>query len=93
MIKMRDLNVIFSINKYITQMKLTLGEFNDDFERFKKSHTFYNAVSMCLLQIGELTAKLSDEFKEQNTDIKWNKIKGLRNVLAHDYESIEHQII
>lgn len=43
---------------------------------------------MAILQIGELSTKLSDNIKKEIPDIPWHQIKGLRNYLAHDYGSI-----
>lgn len=39
--------------------------------------------------IGEMVAKLSESFKEQYSEIEWYKIKGLRNIAAHDYFGID----
>ena len=39
--------------------------------------------------IGEMVVKLSDDFKAQFSEIEWHKIKGLRNIAAHDYFGID----
>ncbi|MBI9015968.1 MAG: DUF86 domain-containing protein [Phycisphaerae bacterium] len=49
------------------------------------------AIAMTLINIGELTTLLSDEFKEQYRHIPWMKIKGLRNIIAHRYEIIDFE--
>lgn len=43
---------------------------------------------MCILQIGENVSKLSDEFKENHSNIPWSKVKGLRNIASHQYEYV-----
>lgn len=49
-----------------------------------------NAISMAEFQIGELTGHLSDDFKEQTKEeIPWKKIRGMRNIFAHDYISMD----
>ena len=48
---------------------------------------------MCILQIGELVGRLSDEFKEANTSIPWHKIRGMRNYVAHEYGSIDLDVV
>ena len=35
------------------------------------------AVSMCILQIGELVGNLSDEFKAEHNVIPWREIKAI----------------
>lgn len=44
---------------------------------------------MCIIQIGELVGRLSDEFVEEYNDIPWHAIKGMRNLHAHDYENVD----
>jgi uncharacterized protein with HEPN domain len=39
--------------------------------------------------IGEAANRLPDEFRDQYRRIPWNKIIGMRNVLIHEYDSID----
>ena len=43
--------------------------------------------------IGEAVRQLSPEFKDRHPTIPWTKIVGARNVLAHEYGRINHEII
>ena len=67
--------------------------FGNTFEDFEKNFAFQYSCGMCIIQIGELTTRLSEDFKEKNSEIQWNKIKGLRNIFAHEYEKIEFEIL
>lgn len=40
--------------------------------------------NMCIIQIGELVSRLSDEFLEQHKYIPWHAIKSMRNLHAHE---------
>lgn len=44
---------------------------------------------MCVVQIGELVALLSDDVKAQNRAIPWRIIKDTRNFYVHAYGSID----
>lgn len=44
-------------------------------------------------QIGETAKKLSEDAKRQFSDIDWQKIIGLRNMISHEYEGINIAII
>ena len=67
--------------------------------RFIKDHSdqdsFYNddkafdAVMMNFIVIGEMVSRISDSFKKANPQINWNRIKGFRNLVAHDYFGID----
>lgn len=48
---------------------------------------------MCLLQIGELAGKLTDEFKAEYGKMPWRDIISIRNRAAHAYESVDVEIL
>ena len=74
------------INATILRFNLTPNSFADDF-------VARNAISMCILQIGELVGKLSDEFKAKNNAMPWREIKAMRNITAHNYGEIDIDIL
>jgi len=45
------------------------------------------------IQISENTNKLSDEFKTNHSNIPWNQIRGLRNIIVHNYEIVDGYIV
>jgi uncharacterized protein with HEPN domain len=57
-------------------------EFNNDYRNF-------DATMMNFVVIGEMVDKISDEFKKTHPKIEWIKIKGFRNIVAHDYFGID----
>ena len=57
-------------------------DFNNDYRNF-------DATMMNFVVIGEMTDKLSNDFKKKNNKIEWIKIKGFRNIVAHDYFGID----
>ena len=61
-------------------------------ETMKFLHTiewFFHAISMSLMQVGEMANKLSAEFKERtNGKVNWYKLKAIRNLFAHAYSNI-----
>lgn len=49
----------------------------------------FDATMMNFVVIGEMVAKLSEAFRNDHPNIEWQKIKGFRNILAHDYFGID----
>lgn len=43
-----------------------------------------------ITRIGEAAGRLSPEFQAQHADIAWRAIRGMRNLVAHDYGRIDH---
>ncbi len=62
----------------------------DDFFSDQKS---FDAVCMNFIVIGEMVDRISDEFRQSNSEIDWKNIKGLRNVIAHDYFGVDAEEI
>jgi uncharacterized protein with HEPN domain len=50
----------------------------------------YSATIRELEIIGEAVNNLSDELKEQYSDVLWQQIKSFRNKLVHEYFGIDH---
>ena len=56
----KDRLILQKIVEYCDQISETCSVFGNSLEGFSNSHIFQNACCMCILQIGELTGKLSD---------------------------------
>ncbi len=78
---------------YCRQIEETNKEFGDHYETFKASNTYQNALSLCVLQIGELVTALSDEFKAEYPQIPWRDIKAMRNIMAHRYGAVNKDML
>nr|WP_257789578.1 HepT-like ribonuclease domain-containing protein [Acutalibacter muris] len=59
------------------------------YDIFASNSVYRNAVCLCLLQIGELVNYLSEDFKSTYPQIPWQAIRGMRNVVAHEYGKID----
>ena len=56
---------------------------------FNNDYRIFDATMMNFVVIGEMVDKLSDDLKKKHSDIEWTKIKGFRNIVAHDYFGID----
>ncbi|MDX1912813.1 MAG: HepT-like ribonuclease domain-containing protein [Saprospiraceae bacterium] len=68
------------------------GEFVDADSLYADERSF-DAVLMNFVIIGETVTKLSDKLMEINPQVPWPKIRGLRNMIAHDYFGIDAEEI
>ena len=55
----RDRDIVRHILRYCEQVDTAHKDFGHSKERFEANTTYQNAVSMCILQIGELINRLS----------------------------------
>ena len=81
----RDVSILEHILEYCRQIEACLTRFGNSEECFASDTAYRNAVAMPMFQIGELSGRLSDDFKEQHAEIPWKAIRGMRNLFAHDY--------
>ena len=89
----RDISIIKHIEDYCLQIDETVSRFGDDFETFDSDRIYINAISLCILQIGELVGILSDDFKNDNPTVPWKQIKQMRNIVAHRYGTVDTTVV
>ena len=79
---------LLSLIEAIEKIELYSQDFSnaDDFYHDQKS---FDASMMQFVVIGEVISRLNEEFKNQHSEIPWQKIKDFRNIIAHDYFGID----
>ncbi len=89
----RDRSIIRHMRDYCVEVETAHGDFRCDRGRFLLSTTYRNAVTMPILQIGELTNHLSEDFRQAHPGVPWNAMRGIRNLFAHQYRSVDFEIV
>lgn len=79
--------------RYCDEIAQILKKHHSNREEFENDTEFQFACGMCIIQIGELVARLDEDFVKNYPDIPWRQIKGMRNIYAHDYDIIDNDII
>jgi len=91
----------FSLDDYLQHiheaaaliLDYTKGMSKDNFLSDRKTQ---QAVLMNLMVLGEATALLRNEhpdFVAGHPEVEWSKIRGMRNILAHEYWAINMGIV
>ena len=89
----RDTIILEKIIDYCKIADETITRFGDSIGILKKDNIYKNALSMCVLQIGELSNTLSAEFITKHKEIPWKSIISMRNRAAHGYEYFDSDIL
>ena len=92
----RDKIIVLKILAYCKEIQKTHIFFQDSKEFFfdhEDGHVYRNSITMSILQIGELAKNLSDEFLKNYPDIPWRQIKGMRDIFAHHYGSVDFKFV
>ena len=85
----RDLSILQHIVSYCEQIEQAVEHFGNEATIFAENKIHRNATALCILQIGELVGKLTEEFRQQYPAVPWRQIKAMRNIVAHSYGSVD----
>ena len=84
----RALTDIIGFADEISQYVTSLGEQNF------YSHRPTQLIAEALLhRIGEAVSRPEDGFVAEHPAVEWQKMKGMRNVVAHEYGLIDYRIV
>ena len=89
-----DLQRIAHIRDYCVEIEKTIERYGRSFEVFNQDADYQCSVSFSIMQIGELSGKLTAEYRSATANrIQWGPVKGMRNLVAHDYANVSQDII
>jgi uncharacterized protein with HEPN domain len=63
------------------------------FHRYSQDRVKQLALARVVEIIGEAARRVSTAYREAHPEIPWRKIIGQRNVLAHEYDEILHEVL
>jgi len=64
-----------------------------ELEDFLGDRMLVLAVERSLEIIGEAAGQISDGFRNDHQDVQWRNIRGIRNILAHEYGQVNREIV
>ena len=92
--KQRDIEQLTKIIEYCDVINNTIQRYGDEIEIFSKDIDYQNSVSFSIMQIGEISRAISDEFKSTTEEEQsWKAIRGMRNLFAHAYGTMSMETI
>ena len=63
------------------------------FEDFLTDDKTIDAVVRNFEIIGEASLRIDEDFRLENPQIEWEKLRGFRNRIVHDYFGIDYEIV
>lgn len=63
------------------------------FEEFSSNNMVIDAVVRNLEIIGEAATRMPDDIRLSYSQIPWAEMRGIRNILVHEYFGVDHKII
>jgi uncharacterized protein with HEPN domain len=74
-------------------MKIKRYTKDHDYESFISDDKTIDAVVRNFEIIGEAANRIDPDFRDSNPEIEWNRIRGFRNRIVHDYFGIDYEIV
>ena len=87
----RDAALLFDVLSAARELQAFMAGVNQ--ERFGHERALQLIAERELSVIGEAISRLSERFCVTHPQVEWRKIRGLRNILIHDYARIDLDII
>ncbi len=84
--KRADTVILRKMIAYCDDIDQIMDRFGKDFDTYRSDKAYQYAAAMCIVQIGELVTRLSEEMTGSAVSVPWRLIRGMRNYYAHDYE-------
>ena len=78
---------IIHIKECLDRISTYLNGVNKEY--FLANTMLQDAVIRNLQVLSESTQRLSSELKEKYSDIAWHKMSGFRNIIVHEYLSLD----
>ncbi|MEJ5364898.1 MAG: DUF86 domain-containing protein [Desulfosoma sp.] len=63
------------------------------FEGFARDEKTFDAVIRQLTILGEAATHVPEEIVSRTSDIPWFEIRGMRNIVVHDYFGVNSRIV
>lgn len=93
MIDERTKKVLQTIIKHCNIINETKNFFGNNYSEFENNSIYQNAILTPVTQIGELVKKLPLDFRLKYNQIPWKNIAGMRDIVVHNYETIDKVIL
>jgi uncharacterized protein with HEPN domain len=77
------------LNKILREIE-EIEQFTEghSFDTFNENNLLKKAVAMSIINIGELVKALDQNFRSKYQSIPWRSIAGMRDIIAHKYETL-----
>lgn len=62
-------------------------------QQFTANRVLCLAVEKLFINIGEAARRVAPQVQAAHPAIPWSRVIGLRNILAHGYEQVEHEVL
>ena len=85
--------ILYLEDMFLSMQRIEEYISNLDFNKFKMNYMVVDAVVRNFEIIGEASLRIDEDFRLENPQIEWKKLRGFRNRIVHDYFGIDYEIV
>jgi len=87
-------NDAFYIEKILGDLSFVINHTkNLSKAKIEQDELLIDSIMFRIIQIAENSDKLTKEFKDKYSYVPWRSIKGMRNLIVHDYGEVDLSIV
>ena len=84
----------YYLGKIRTDIEFIIVHMKDvDLRELNDNEILLDSMLFRMIQISENAKRLSEEYKEEKSNLPWNELTGLRNRIVHDYGNVDLNIV
>jgi len=87
----RDPAYLWDMLEAAREIESMLGEY--DLAAFLTDRVMLRAIERSVEILGEAARRISSTYRAAHPEIPWREIIGQRNILAHEYGQIDHELL
>ena len=84
----------YYIQKIVSDLQFIINNIGGkSLKEFESNDLLVDSMLFRLIQVAENNEKLSEKFRNDNKNIPWRDIKGMRNRIVHDYGVVDLELV
>ena len=87
----RDYAAIWDMTQAIREIRQFTADFSE--KSYLETLWIQRVVERNFEILGEACRRISREFQQEHPEIDWRNTVALRNIIAHRYEYVDHEIL
>lgn len=84
----------YYVDKILTDLKFVIDHTQGKTQQqIEGDDLLVDSIMFRVIQIAENSMKLDEEFQKKNGHIPWRAIRGMRNMIVHNYGAVDLAIV
>ena len=84
----------YYVNKILVDLKFVIGHTQGKTQQeIEADDLLVDSIMFRVIQVAESSMKLDEEFQKKNSHIPWRAIRGMRNMIVHNYGAVDLAVV